>query len=52
MEKQGYAKETIRGNNGCLRALLARNADLFDPESVKERFPKSRTVARTAAETS
>lgn len=40
MEKQGYAKETIRGNNGCLKALLTRNADLFDPESVKETLAK------------
>lgn len=36
MEKQGYAKETIRTNDGCLRALQRRNADLLNPESVKE----------------
>ena len=36
MEKQGYCGETIRGNDGCLRALQARNANLLDPESVKE----------------
>ena len=40
MEKQGYARETIRSNNGCLRALLTRNADLLDPESVKEALAK------------
>jgi len=35
MEKKGLAHETIRGNLGALRALLKRNADIFDPESVK-----------------
>ena len=35
MEKQGYSKETVRGNLGCLRALQARNGNLLDPESVK-----------------
>ena len=35
-EKQGYAKDTIRGFGSCLRALLQRDADLFDLESVKE----------------
>jgi integrase len=40
MEKQAYAKETIRGNNGCLLALLKRNANLLDPESVKETLAK------------
>jgi integrase len=35
MEKQGYSKETIRGNLGCLRALQNRNANLLDAESVK-----------------
>jgi len=42
MEKQGYAKETIRGYSSCLRALLHRNADLFDPESVKEALAKEK----------
>jgi len=36
MQKQGYTRETIRGNEGALKALLVRNADLLDPESVKE----------------
>lgn len=36
MQKEGYGKETIRGNCGCLRALTVRGADLADPESVKE----------------
>jgi integrase len=36
MQKQGYASETIRNNGGALRALLVRNADLMNPESVKE----------------
>jgi len=36
MQKQGYAPESIRGNQSCLRALQTRNADLLNPESVKE----------------
>lgn len=36
MQKEGYGKETIRGDCGCLRALTMRGADLADPESVKE----------------
>lgn len=35
MQKQGYAPETIRGDSSCLKALLARGANLNDPESVK-----------------
>ena len=40
MQKEGYGKETIRGNCGCLRALTVRGADLADPESVKEVLAK------------
>jgi len=40
MEKQGYDPETIRGWLSCLRALLSENADLQDPESVKEVLAK------------
>jgi len=40
MEKQGYAKESIRGNLGALRALQNRNANLLNPESVKEALAK------------
>ncbi len=36
MQKEGYAKETIRGDSGCLRALVIRGANLADSESVKE----------------
>lgn len=35
MQKQGYAPETVRGHIGALNALIRRNADLMDPESVK-----------------
>ena len=35
MQQQGYAPETIRGNNSCLKALSVRGADLTDPETVK-----------------
>lgn len=43
MQKQGYASETIRGNQSCLRALSTRNADLLDPESVKEALANEKT---------
>jgi len=42
MEKQGYAKVTIRGYGSCLRALLHRGADLLNPESVKETLAKEK----------
>jgi integrase/predicted RNA-binding Zn-ribbon protein involved in translation (DUF1610 family) len=40
MQKQGYDKETIRGSENCLRALLSENANLLDSESVKEVLAK------------
>jgi integrase/predicted RNA-binding Zn-ribbon protein involved in translation (DUF1610 family) len=40
MQKKGYNKETIRGNSGCLRALVLRGADLVDSESIKEVLSK------------
>jgi len=43
VEKRGYAKETIRGTGSCLRALLHRNADLLNPESVKEVLAKEKS---------
>lgn len=42
MEKQGYASGTIRSNSGALRALLTRNANLLDPESVKEALAREK----------
>jgi len=42
MEKQGYASGTVRSNSSALRALLARNANLLDPESVKEALAKEK----------
>jgi integrase len=36
MQQEGYAKETIRVNNSCLRALVERGADLLDIISVKD----------------
>ncbi len=33
---ENYAQETIRGAVSCLKALLVRNADLWNPESVKK----------------
>jgi integrase/predicted RNA-binding Zn-ribbon protein involved in translation (DUF1610 family) len=35
MQQQGYASDTIRSNGSCLRALIARGANLADPETVK-----------------
>ena len=35
MQQQGYASDTIRCNSSCLRALIARGANLGDPETVK-----------------
>jgi len=43
MEKQGYAKETIRLAGSALRALLQRGADLLNSESVKEVLAKEKT---------
>jgi len=40
LEKEGYAKDTIRCAAGALRALQQRGADLSDPESVKEALAK------------
>jgi integrase len=42
MEKQGYRPETIRTNTGGLRALVKRNANLLDPESVKETLAREK----------
>ncbi|MEM3010422.1 MAG: tyrosine-type recombinase/integrase [Candidatus Bathyarchaeia archaeon] len=41
-EKQGLAPETIRGYRSCLKALMDRGANLFDPESVKEVLAKEK----------
>jgi integrase/predicted RNA-binding Zn-ribbon protein involved in translation (DUF1610 family) len=35
MQQQGYASDTIRCNSSCLRALIARGANLADPETAK-----------------
>jgi integrase len=35
MKQQGYAEETIRMNNNCLRALSVRGANLADSTSIK-----------------
>lgn len=43
MEKQGYARETIRGYCSCLKALQVRNANLVDAESVKETLAREKT---------
>jgi hypothetical protein len=39
MQQQGYASDTIRSNSSCLRALIARGANLADPgEALKLRW--------------
>jgi integrase len=35
MQQDGYALETIRGCNSCLKALIIRGANLADPETVR-----------------
>jgi integrase len=42
MEKQGYAKETIRTTNSALRILQQRGANLLDTDSVKEVIMKQK----------
>jgi integrase len=41
MERQGYAKETIRTNDSSIRALLARNANLID-RSIEQKWSQNR----------
>ena len=36
MNKQGYARESIRGYLSCVRTLWKRGANLYDPETVKD----------------
>ena len=40
MKKQGYSEETVRLHVSALRTLLARGADLFNTDSVKELIAK------------
>jgi len=40
MRQDGYNAETIRGYGSCLRGLVARGANLADPESVKTSLAK------------
>jgi len=52
LKKANYADETIRMVNSALRTLMARNADLSNPESVKEviaRQPWSESRRRNVA---
>jgi len=42
MQKQGYAESTIRLNRTALKVLVARGANLLDPESVKEAISKQK----------
>jgi integrase len=43
MEKQAYAQQTIRGAGSALRALIARGANLSDPETIKEALAREKT---------
>lgn len=36
MKKQGYAEETNKTYIGCLKMLLKKGANLYDPESIKD----------------
>jgi integrase len=39
-QKQGLKAETVRGYRSCLKALIDRGANLFEPETVKEVLAK------------
>ena len=43
MEKQRYSEATIKLNLSCMRALLAKEADLLDSENVKEVIAKTKS---------
>ncbi|PVX26107.1 MAG: recombinase XerD [Candidatus Bathyarchaeum sp.] len=45
MNKQGYAKASIRGYLSCLRTLWNRGANIYDPESIKETLVKQKWSA-------
>ena len=45
MNKQGYAKETIRTYLSCLRTLCNRGFNIFDPESIKESISQQKWSA-------
>jgi len=40
MQQEGYAKETIRVNSSCLRAIVERGSDLLGIISVKDALAK------------
>ena len=43
MERQRFSEATIKLNLSCLRALLAHEADLLEPENVKEVIAKTKS---------
>jgi integrase len=45
MNKQGYAKASIRGYLSCLRTLWKRGANIYDPESIKDVMAKQKWSA-------
>jgi len=45
MNKQGYAKASIRGYLSCLRTLWSRGANIYDPESIKDVMAKQKWSA-------
>jgi len=45
MNKQGYAKASIRGYLSCLRTLWNRGANIYDPESIKDVMAKQKWSA-------
>jgi integrase len=46
MEKQGYAKQSIRGAGSALRPLITRGANLGDPETVKEALAQEQKLSQ------
>jgi len=45
MNKQGYAKASIRGYLSCLRTLWNRGANIYNPESIKDVMAKQKWSA-------
>ena len=45
MNKQGYAKASIRGYLSCLRTLWNRGANIYNPDSIKDVMAKQKWSA-------
>ena len=50
MTRQNFSKDTVRLNNGALRALMQRDANLLDPENVKEVIAKAHAINKDGSQ--